>query len=90
MCPLSREEINSRLRETEEELDKERGKSAWDKFREKHHLRVPTKRYRSCYYAKKQFGDWFAEKMLFPLGCVVFAVVVFVILIHFDLIWYMW
>ena len=89
MCPLSREETNSRLRETEEELDKERGKSAWDKFREKHHLRVPTKRYRSCYYAKKQFGDWFAEKMLFPLGCVVFAVVVFVILIHFDLIWYM-
>ena len=82
--------LNSRLRETEEELDRERGKSAWDKFREKHHLRVPKKRYRSCYYTKKSFADWFAEKMLFPLGCVIFAVVVFAILIHFDLIWYMW
>ena len=42
------------------------------------------------YYAKKRFADWFVEKMLFPLGCVLFAVVVFAILIHFDLIWYMW
>lgn len=24
------------------------------------------------------------------MGCVIFAVVVFAILIHFDLIWYMW
>ena len=81
--------LNSRLRETEEELDMERGKSAWDKFGEKHHMRVPKKRYRN-YYAKKRFADWFVEKVLFPLGCVLFAVVVFAILIHFDLIWYMW
>lgn len=82
--------LNSRLRETEEELDRERGKSAWDKFREKHHLRLPRKRCRSCYYTKKSFADWFAEKMLFPIGCVIFAVAVFAILIHLDLIWYMW
>ena len=82
--------LNSRLRETEEELDRERGKSCWDKFREKHHLRLPKKKYRSCYYTRKSFADWFAEKMLFPLGCVIFVVVVFAILIHFDLIWYMW
>lgn len=82
--------LNRRLRETEEELDKERGKSDWDKFREKHHLRLPKKKYRSCYYTRKSFADWFAEQMLFPLGCVIFAVVVFAILIHFDLIWYMW
>ena len=82
--------LNSRLRETEDELDRERGKSAWDKFREKHHLWGPKKRYRSCYYTRKSFADWFAEKMMFPLGCVIFAVVVFVILIHFDLIWYVW
>ena len=82
--------LNSRLRETEEELDRERGKSAWDKFREKHHLWGPKKRYRSCYYTRKSFADWFAEKMMFPLGCVIFAVVGFVILIHFDLIWYVW
>ena len=63
--------------------------NTWDKFGEKHHMRVPKKRYRN-YYAKKRFADWFVEKMLFPLGCVLFAVVVFVILIHFDLIWYMW
>lgn len=81
--------LNSRLRETEEELDRERRKSAWDKFREKHHLRGSKKRYRSCYYTRKSFADWFAEKLLFPLGCVIFAVVVFAILIHFDLIWYM-
>ena len=81
--------LNSRLRETEEELDRERKKSAWDKFREKHHLRGSKKRYRSCYYTRKSFADWFAEKLLFPLGCVIFAVVVFAILIHFDLIWYM-
>lgn len=79
----------AKARETEEELDRERGKSVWDKFREKHHVRVPKKRYRN-YYAKKRFADWFVEKMLFPLGCVLFAVVVFAILIHFDLIWYMW
>lgn len=82
--------LNNRLRETEEELDRERGKSAWDKFREKHHLRVPKKRYRSCYYTRKSLADWFAEKMLFPIGCIIFAVVVFAILIHFDLLWYMW
>lgn len=35
--------LNSRLRETEEELDRERGKSAWDKFREKYHLRAPKR-----------------------------------------------
>lgn len=82
--------LNSRLGETEEELDRESRKSAWDKFREKHHLWGPKKRYRSCYYTRKSFADWFAEKMLFPLGCVVFAVVLFAIWIHFDLIWYMW
>ena len=82
--------LNSRLRETEEELDRERGKSAWDKFSEKHHLRLPRKRCRSCYYTKKSFANWFAEKMLFPIGCVIFAVAVFAILIHLDLIWYMW
>ena len=31
--------------------------------------------------------DWFAEKMLFPIGCIIFAVTVFAILIHFDLIY---
>lgn len=41
------------------------------------------------YGIRKSFADWFAEKMLFPLGCVIFAVAVFAILIHFDLIWYM-
>ena len=82
--------LNSRLRKTEEELDRERGKSVWDKFREKYHLQVDKKRYKSCYYTRKSFADWFAEKMLFPLGCVIFAVAVFAILIHFDLIWYMW
>lgn len=82
--------LNSRLRETEEELDKERGKSAWDKVREKHPSGFLKKRYRSCCYTRKSFGDWFAEKMLFPLGCIVFAVAVFAILIHFDLIWYVW
>ena len=82
--------LNSRLRETEEELDRERGKSAWDKFGEKHHLRGSKKRYRSCYYTRKSFADWFAEKLLFPIGCVIFAVAVFAILIHLDLIWYMW
>ena len=82
--------LNSRLREAEEELDRERGKTTWDKYREKHHLRFPKKKYRGCYYTRKSFADWFVEKMLFPIGCVVFAVVVFVILIHFDLIWYMW
>ena len=81
--------LNNRLRETEEELDRERGKSAWNKFREKHHLRAPKKRYRGYYYTRKSLADWFAEKMLFPLGCVIFAVVVFAILIHFGLIWYM-
>ncbi len=80
--------LNSRLRETEEELDRERGKSSWDKFWEKHHLRLPKKKYRSCYYNRKSFVDCFTEKILFPLGCVIFAVVVFAILIHFDLIWY--
>ena len=82
--------LNSRLRETEEELDRERGKSAWEKFREKHNLRLSKRKYRSCYYTRKSFVDWFAEKMLFPIGCIIFAVVVFAILIHFDLIWYMW
>ena len=82
--------LNSRLRETEEELDRERGKSGWDKFREKHCMRFLKKRYRSCYYTKKSFADWFAEKMMFPLGCVIFAVAVFAILNYFDLIWYMW
>lgn len=80
--------LNSRLRETEEELDKEKRKSAWEKFWEKYPLRLPRKKYRSCYYTRKSFEDWFAEKMLFPLGCVIFAVAVFAILIHFDLIWY--
>ena len=90
---LRERKINSSLvyvRETEEELNRERRKSAWDKFREKHHLRLPKRKYRSCYYTRKSFGDWFAEKMLFPLGCVIFAVVVFAVLIHFDLLWYMW
>ena len=82
--------LNNRLRETEEELDRERGKSAWDKFGEKHHLRVPKKRYRGYYYTRKSLADWFAEKMLFPIGCIIFAVVVFAILIHFELLWYMW
>lgn len=82
--------LNSRLRETEEELDRERGKSAWDKFGEKHHLRVPKKRYRGYYYTRKSLADWFAEKMMFPLGCVIFAVVVFAVLNYFDLLWYMW
>ena len=82
--------LNSRLRETEEELDRERGKSGWDKFRDKHCMRFLKKRYRSCYYTKKSFADWFAEKMMFPLGCVIFAVAVFAILNYFDLIWYMW
>ncbi len=36
--------LNSRLRETEEELAKERKKSAWDKFRGKHRLRLSPKR----------------------------------------------
>ena len=80
--------LNSRLREAEEELDREHGKSAWDKFREKYHLRVRKKKYRSCYYIRKSFANWFAEKMLFPLGCVIFVVLVFAVLIHFDLIWY--
>ena len=44
--------LNSRLRETEEELDRERGKSAWDKFREKYHLRAPKKRYKLPNYNK--------------------------------------
>ena len=82
--------LNRKLRETEEELDRERGKTAWEKFKEKHHLRLPKKRYRSYYYTRKSFSDWFAEKMLFPIGCIIFAVAVFAILIHFDLLWYMW
>lgn len=91
---LKSEEENSRrwyhrYRAKEEELDKEKAKTAWEKFREKHHLQVPKKRYRSCYYSRKSFADWFAEKMLFPIGCVIFAVVVFAVLIHYDLIWYM-
>lgn len=61
-----------------------------DKFREKHCMRFPKKRYRSCYYTKKSFADWFAEKMMFPLGCVIFAVVGFAGLNYFDLLWYMW
>ncbi|MCI5741191.1 MAG: hypothetical protein SO445_05825 [Lachnospiraceae bacterium] len=79
--------LNSRLRETEEELDKERGKSGWDKFREKHRLKIWKRRYKRYYQTRKRFADWFVEKMLFPLGCVIFVVVVSAILIHFDLVY---
>ena len=51
---------------------------------------VEYERERVCQVKCVSFADWFAEKMLFSLGCVVFAVVMFAILIHFDLIWYMW
>ena len=44
----------------------------------------------SVFHYYRLFQTAVAEKMLFPIGCVIFAVAVFAILNHFDLLWYMW
>ena len=67
--------LNSRLRETEEELDRERGKSAWDKFREKHHLRLPKKRYKIPNYNKTRRREMIVRKLLFGVYCVIWGII---------------
>ena len=67
--------LNSRLRETEEELDRERGKSAWDKFREKYHLRAPKKRYKIPNYNKTRRREMIVRKLLFGVYCVICGII---------------
>lgn len=67
--------LNSRLRETEEELDRERGKSAWDKFREKHCMRFPKKRYRIPDYNRTRRREKMVRKLLFGAYCVVWGII---------------
>ena len=67
--------LNRRLRETEEELDRERGKSAWDKFREKYHLRLPKKRYKIPNYNKTRRRDMIVRKLLFGVYCVIYGII---------------
>jgi len=68
--------LNSRLRETEEELDRERGKSAWDKFREKHHIFKKKSKTRLCY--KKNWWEKHGEQIVFLIyGAIWIVVAVF-------------
>ena len=49
-------------REKEEELAKEKAKTAWDKFREKHH--IFRRRYKLPSYYKPSFWERFGGKIL--------------------------
>ena len=62
------------LRETEEELDRERGKSAWDKFREKHRI---FKKKSNPFYGK-HWWEKRGRQVIFLIYCAIWiAVAVF-------------
>lgn len=64
-----------RLREVEEELAREKGKSCWDKFKEKHHLRERKKTYRIPDYNKVWRRKEVIKKLLFGVYCVIWGIV---------------
>lgn len=59
------------LRETEEELDNERGKSGWEKFRKKH--RIFKKKSKLCY--RKTWREKHGKQVIFLIYCAIWIVV---------------
>ena len=58
-----------RYREKEEELDKEKAKTAWEKFREKH--LILRRRYKVSSYYKPSFWEKFGGKILMGVYCII-------------------
>ena len=67
--------MSNRLLEIEEELDRERGKSWWDKFKEKHHLGFRKKAYRIPDYNKAWRRKELMKKLLFGAYCMVWVII---------------
>ena len=65
--------LNSRLRETEEELDRERGKSTLDKFREKHH--IFHRKYKIPNYSRRSLWERIGGKLVFAGYCIIWMII---------------